>query len=97
MAPRILATGSNIDFVNSVIKILPEDSAPVYCPAVYTSLKEAASSMTVDYLLLCLDQERDNTSAPTAAFCAKSSWRALRSSSSERGRPAVCFPRSPFS
>lgn len=61
MAPRILATGSNIDFVNSVIKILPEDSAPVYCPAVYTSLKEAASSMTVDYLLLCLDQERDNT------------------------------------
>lgn len=61
MQPIILATGASPEFITAVIKILPEGNLTTQCPPVYHELEQAASALEVDYLLICLDQERDNS------------------------------------
>ena len=61
MQPVILATGANQEFVNAVFKILPEGNLATYSPPIYHELEQAVSTVDVDYLLICLDQERDNS------------------------------------
>jgi CheY-like chemotaxis protein len=61
MQPIILATGANPDFIAAVLKILPEGNLTTQCPPVYHELEQASSMLEVDYFLICLDQERDNS------------------------------------